>query len=1103
MRYVAQSVEMQSLGTRIQNASDRARNVKEAEWERMCEEYDMHTAGISDGTCCCSWSNGQRDVRGCQKCWHWRVRNRMKIQIQEAFLPNNNPARAVVLFELAMPKYISAYRNATWHILSVLAHPARPKVSSQLEIELQGCEPLRPYMAADAQGISLASPVKCFTQTHYRFNTGRPPFSDVLLPFAARFELYDRTSEVWVKDLNKPLTLQHLCGIYVPPGLQTTILPAVQHPPPIVDGLSSYEIQANQSECPSDMSIHEFTAYQKLLAGKVRRWPNILVEMSSSNLNLSSEDSTRVLCQLAAQAGPQLPGDVLRAAHVIFKEPAFLERLAEVIEKRLRSILTNWREHNCMELLVTLSLRLWSLSSGVARTRAAALLESARDATLEWTTRLRKEVRIAVNADAAERAAMYGFYAALLCRRTFTIYVELKQAMSPESLTSWVQASIALQENLLVDIDRLPQTLSSMFVRDAKMAYQIQPVLHNAIQIHPASIGNAITKIWSDSLDDVTLLFSPWIFLPSPDNRWITATVSEAREWSGSSQRVHCNIIEGHLLVNGEPRGKLPLEIRNSPAVKDIIAGHDASTSKLCAWPGGAFWLALWTVVIRSRAKNGLLEFIPKEVFSGPDSFDLPVELVENCIHWLNLDTACIEVRRTPIIWIKRPRDWVIDIQGRRATRGNVNLVDPQSDTFTHIAGILRHFELPEKLTVYQPQAYEGKLSVELRHLELSFYVNKGGLLECRQLKAEIDPNQDAGTWYGLDSKLVLRDVVSGKRSVIVPLGQPKYKRRGMHVNVRIDGAHDYGRYQIDEFLGRLSCPPEPRLLYTKALCHAITSFCLPDTLTKRTGTEEAIHILRSGTAQPWIPLGDVTHPILNTLRALSPHRAYYPPQIKRLQQVGWDENLTTTIQHDGYESLVQNIMEKSNQLKKLANVAGKSFNLGKLTHLRRRGEKRRQLYERPIHHAPGRVVEDLVYIPRDRRLTSRATHVYEVARLVVTRCPSLQMANTLESVLQSYEIIGGFHGNDSFLPDRSPLVSQIEDPIGERWGNLVNFCRHAKNEAPLLFRLGLLAFALNPNMDVIRALAAFAFILRQFQITRTTDTPAPTGAHSPSSSRV
>lgn len=85
-------------------------------------------------------------------------------------------------------------------------------------------------------------------------------------------------------------------------------------------------------------------------------------------------------------------------------------------------------------------------------------------------------------------------------------------------------------------------------------------------------------------------------------------------------------------------------------------------------------------------------------------------------------------------------------------------MVDPQSPLFQRVAATFDYFEHRRYLTVFQP--LKGRLIVELRRLALSFSVNSRNLLESPQLKAEIDLNQDAGTWYGLDSKLVLKEVV-------------------------------------------------------------------------------------------------------------------------------------------------------------------------------------------------------------------------------------------------------------------------------------------------------------------------------------------------------
>ncbi|XXH02381.1 hypothetical protein Hte_008756 [Hypoxylon texense] len=1089
VRYAAHSPQMQSLAARVQTASDHAREAKEVEWERACKKYDEHTAKIADGTCCCSWRNGQRDVRGCAKCWHWRDRKRIEIEVHEAFLPTDSTARNALLFELAIPEYLSAYRVASWRICA-LAYPSRPAATSTPKIELMDCKPLQPYIKAEKRDISLASSVKCFSQTHYKFHSGKVPLSRVVLPLGANFELYDRGSQRWVKDFKEALTFQHLCGIHIPRGLSGTILPVVQHPPPTVDGPTSYEIQANQTECPSHMSLHEFSAFQKLLSGQARRWPNIAVEMGSSNLNLGNEDTARILCQLAVQAGPLLPGEVLRTTHAIFKEENFVERLADIIEKRLKTILTNWRERYSMELVITLILRLYSLAPGTLRSRAEDLLRAARDATLDWAIRLRKELRTATDADAAQRIALYGFCAALLCRRTFATYAEINQPMSATDLTYWIQASVALQENLVVDLDKLPLNVKSMLLRDTKTAYHLQSILETAIRTYPTVVGDGIARAWFDAPDSITTTFSTWNFLRPPHNRWIVAYASESRDTFSAPQVVHYNIVEGHLLIDSKARGKLPSEIRDSQDVKELFGNQHLLTYP-SPLPGMThrlsnrvhsqevhFGMRGRQTIIRAWNTDSeqphLLEFIPKHVFTGPDSFDLPAELVDNCFHWLNLSTKRLEIRRAPGIWIKRPSDWEIDIPGRVASRKNVRLVDPQSAVFSQISKILQYFEQPERVTVYQPLAQKGRLSVALRHLELSFFVNNDGLLECRQLNMEIDPNQDAGTWYGLLSKIVLRDVISQERSIIVPLGEFEHRRQGVHVATRVKGANEYGKFGIDNILGRLSSPPEPLLLYTKALCHAFTSFCLPDPLTRRTGTDEAFSILISGAAQPWSPLGGASHTVLKTLEALPPKREYYPEGMKRFQRVTWSRNLTATIQHDGFASVVRDIVTKSNQVNEFASDASKPIACEDFTHLRRRGEMHRRLYECPAVDTANTIMPDIVYHPRDRRASSRAAHVYEVARLIMTDCPSLHQRATLMSFLESNNFIGGFCDDHSSPTSQEPLISQVEDPIYEKWGYLVQLCRHANHTTPLLFRLGLLAFCPNPNMDVIRSLVAF-----------------------------
>jgi hypothetical protein len=249
-------------------------------------------------------------------------------------------------------------------------------------------------------------------------------------------------------------------------------------------------------------------------------------------------------------------------------------------------------------------------------------------------------------------------------------------------------------------------------------------------------------------------------------------------------------------------------------------------------------------------------------------------------------------------------------------------------------------------------------------------------------------------------------------------------------------------------------------LLYSKAQFHALTSFVLPDPLIGRTGTEEVLHTFRLGYCQPWTSMGDSPASILRVIKRLSPGREYYPRDKRRLQTVIWDQQLMS-VQHDSYESLVQEILAKSDRLRAFTahNDEAIDFDIEIPSHLRRRSEIRRLLYERSISDSGGLTTgKDMVYKPRDRQATlPQATNVYQIVRLVRKQPFSIHMRREPESISSS-------------------LSDLIEGGVGEQWGSLVNLCRHtnAQDSYRLIFRLGLLSFGTKPDMDAIQSLAAF-----------------------------
>lgn len=154
----------------------------------------------------------------------------------------------------------------------------------------------------------------------------------------------------------------------------------------------------------------------------------------------------------------------------------------------------------------------------------------------------------------------------------------------------------------------------------------------------------------------------------------------------------------------------------------------------------------------------------------------------------------------------------------------------------------------------------------------------------------------------------------------------------------------------------------------------------IPDPLTGRTGTEEALACLQSANCMPWMPFDVRSMEILTRISILTPQREYYPKDKRHQQDVHWDPNLTTTIQHDAYQPVVECIMKRSEQLSRFyRDTMNHPIPIPPSTvpHLQDRALWRRLLYECPgtLCREPD-IPPDLLYAARDRWETSKNTSV-------------------------------------------------------------------------------------------------------------------------------
>lgn len=853
-------------------------------------------------------------------------------------------------------------------------------------------------------------------------------------------------------------------------------------------GPSSYEVIASQSSCPSQLNVHEFMAYQSLFSGKTRRLTQLLVELGSQNLNFSTEAALVIVSRLILEAGPAYGNDPLRLIHRSFQDIDFCHRLVELLDQRLENISSNWREHLALETILTIILRLTEISPSTIQGQALELLEKVRMTTSKWLYRLREDMKKATDADTIQRCMRYALWAAILCRRTFSLRTQTRHILNSANLRCFIEASIMLQDVITGDPAGLPSSIRNAIVRDLRAVYDMCSILQESLKASPESLLQAAAIIWPQSEESPKILSDlRFSGTEGSQNWWVQATINAP---DMKQQTLSYQIVLGHLYIDGQPLGKLPPEIRTHHVLKTLFGDTNLLTYP-SGLPGSIYTLSIFpsgheihigfrdeSLVVRARYKNTVQELIPPEVFQSSDrtSCDLPNPLVSNCVHWLDRSSGIIEIRRSPDYWKHQSGNWQLNVRNGTCTRRTSTLVDPHGPLFQSISRVFDSFELPNELVAFQPAA--GHLSVELKRLALKFSVNKKNLLESKELRAEIDRDQNCGTWYGLRSKIVIRDLNNPRqRSLIIPMlfGPDNFKvrRNGIHIDILIENGGLYGRFYINEVLGRLDSPAEPLMIYMKAMIHAYTSFILADELTGRTGAEEAVASLKSGLCQPWQPLHAGPLSCLNRIVALCPGREYYPKEGKTMQKVSWNDNLTTTIQFDGYKTIIRDILLTSAKLNLFSSQKIEQMALMKQqSYLTQRSHARFSRFTR-LHSGVWKAAPDSVYDSRDKPYTSQERmNILETLDLMIRQPQKIRTTKDLIGIFQSWSDMSGLTGKY----EKVLLTDSLEVKFKSDFGSLVRSLQTADRTEHyrIQFLFALLCFRYDVDMDIIRVLVAY-----------------------------
>lgn len=919
VRYFDQSRDHQDLMNQIVTHSKAKRQEKLEELEREQMRYadltqkiknTAHDEEVNDvtGKVYCKWS--------CNCCSLVQTRDQMSISVFEWPLPRIESEAKAAVFEIRVPESVAIWREVTLMLLAdVFESEASGGSSKERLYFVSDFNGLRRFRSRSTR-VEPASMVKPFTASHYsNLPVATATKGTICVQHGCKYHYFDRTLSRPILDSVKRPKIPKSCSfaMAVKPPLREWVESTVR---------TSNEVIAGQSKCPSEMRLNAFRAFGHLRAGVRIQWVNILCQLMAPSLDFDSEAACLLILQAIGEAGPP-DGSIFRMAHSVTQFEHFVIAMADAMASALDRIEESWGHSVALACLVFLGTRLLSLApTQSARDQLLALLSRLRKVSYTWIKRLVEKLgHCATGIEHVEWTPRI-LFASLICIATFGVGVDtltdiLKSAEEGELL---LEVAVLAREHLPASGRPSGSLELVLFQRWRGIAYLSQAILGRQItSMRNSCLDRAVKQVWPDS---------------PTSNTWMAGTDAQSHVLSTSVTsrngrhplHVAYNLLTGILLVNGLPLRKLPTKFRETEAYRLLFG-----TQNLSVMPSAApemqfcsatlhqgfkahFAMIERKLVVHAVRDGRTLEFIPPDCLKG----DFPTSFISDFSHWLDLSTMEVEFRPILTPWVSSQSNWTLRLTNERynLTRDGRFLIDLHSATAAALSVLLLSIETATNLhLILEPDLQ--KLEIDLPRVGITFSIRQGeSAISSKQYGGMcIDENQQFSTLIGLRSALVLRPEDDGVessafRKVLIPQGTVSSRKAGEHMEVAISISSDHlhHAYVVDDKLGRLVDNGTLRSKLQLSYLHALTSHCLPDPLTGRTGTEEALRILKSSAVLSFQKLDDHCATLLVMIAGISPVRQYYPSHLKCMEQTEWSASLPSLSQHEDFYEVVQAI---------------------------------------------------------------------------------------------------------------------------------------------------------------------------------------------------
>jgi hypothetical protein len=195
------------------------------------------------------------------------------------------------------------------------------------------------------------------------------------------------------------------------------------------------------------------------------------------------------------------------------------------------------------------------------RQSAFTFLRKARNATLNWLHQLTEKLQVEMSENAMSKYQRLICETAAICRSTFDVdqHDLVRLLQSHEDVAVALECAIAIHDNLPPVLQQAPLNEQHLICRDRRLAHKLERRLRECLVQDRRGLDKALLQIWSSYRASSNRCLA----LPPPNERW--TSIWTAQDGDGLAQHVHLNLLDGLLLVNGKPLGRLPRDFVTHP----------------------------------------------------------------------------------------------------------------------------------------------------------------------------------------------------------------------------------------------------------------------------------------------------------------------------------------------------------------------------------------------------------------------------------------------------------------------------------------------------------------------------------------------------------